>query len=147
MNARSKNIHISGPIVQREALAVAKSLRNDQFKASIGWLDRFKKRHSIVWNRVCGDSKDVDEGVESEYKPKLLELISPYQPKSIHNADKTELLLRALLTKSLGVKREKCTGGKMSKDRLTVLLCGNMVGEMERPLVIGKTASQDVSRT
>jgi hypothetical protein len=34
MNARSKNIHISGPMVQSEVLAVAKSLVNDQFKAS-----------------------------------------------------------------------------------------------------------------
>jgi hypothetical protein len=29
----------------------------------------------------------------------------------------------------------------MSKERLTVLLCGNMVGEMEKPLVIGKAAN------
>jgi hypothetical protein len=39
MNARSKNIHISSAMVQSEALAVAKSLINDQFKASTGWLD------------------------------------------------------------------------------------------------------------
>jgi hypothetical protein len=56
-----KNIHISGPVVQSEALAVAKSLR----KASAGWLDSFKKRHSIVWNGVCGESKDVGESVVS----------------------------------------------------------------------------------
>jgi hypothetical protein len=30
-NARSNNIHISGPMVQSEALAVARSLANDQF--------------------------------------------------------------------------------------------------------------------
>jgi hypothetical protein len=34
MNSRPKNIHISGPMFQSEALAVAKSLVNDQFKAS-----------------------------------------------------------------------------------------------------------------
>jgi hypothetical protein len=48
-------------MVQSEAFAVAKSLRNDQLKASTGWLDSFKKRYNIVWNRVCGESKDVDE--------------------------------------------------------------------------------------
>jgi hypothetical protein len=47
-NARSENIHISGPMVQSEALAVAKSLGNDQFKATSGLLDSFKKRHNIV---------------------------------------------------------------------------------------------------
>jgi hypothetical protein len=29
----------------------------------------------------------------------------------------------------------------MSKERLTVLLCGNMVGEMEKPLETGKAAN------
>jgi hypothetical protein len=36
-----------------------------------------------------------------------------------------------ITNKSLTVKGEKCTGRKMSKERLTVLLCGNMAGEME----------------
>jgi len=35
-------------------------------------------------------------------------------------------------------KNEICTGGKILKERLTVLLCSNMLGEFERPLVIGK---------
>jgi hypothetical protein len=60
-----KNIHISGPMVQSEAHTVATSLRNNQFKEATGWLDRFKKRHTIVRNRVCGESKDVDESVVS----------------------------------------------------------------------------------
>jgi hypothetical protein len=36
MNARSKNAHISGPMVPSEALTVAKSLGDDHFKASTG---------------------------------------------------------------------------------------------------------------
>jgi hypothetical protein len=36
MKARSKNIHTSDPMVQSEALAVAKSLGSDQFKVSTG---------------------------------------------------------------------------------------------------------------
>jgi hypothetical protein len=82
----------------------------DQFKVSTGWLDSFKKIHNIVWNRVCGESKDVKE---SEYKPKLLELVSPYEYKKICSADETGLFLRELPTKSLMVKGEMCTGGKI----------------------------------
>jgi hypothetical protein len=108
-------------MVQSEALAVFRSLGNDQFKVSAGWLDSFKKRHNIVWNGVCGESKDMDESVVSEYKLKLLELILPYEPKNIYNADETRLLFRALPTKSLVVKGGKCTEGKMSKERLTLL--------------------------
>jgi hypothetical protein len=41
----------------------------------------------VEWN--LWESKDVDESVVSEYKPKLLELISPHEPKNIYNADET----------------------------------------------------------
>jgi hypothetical protein len=47
-----KNIHITGPMVQSEALAATISFGNDQFKASTGRLDSFKKRHDTVWNGV-----------------------------------------------------------------------------------------------
>jgi hypothetical protein len=59
--------------------------------------------------------------------------------KNIYNVNK-RLFFLALPTKSLVVTGEKCTGDKISKEILTVLLCGNMVGEMEQPLVIGKAA-------
>jgi hypothetical protein len=98
-NAKSKNIHVSSPMLQSEALAVAKSLRNDQLMASTGWLDSFEKRQNIVWNRVCGESKDVDENVVSEYKPKLLELILPYESKNIYNADESGSLFLGITNK------------------------------------------------
>jgi hypothetical protein len=86
-NARSKNVHISGPVVQSESLAVARSsgmisLRSLQH----GWIEA-----QYCVDRVCGESKDVDESVVSEYKPKLLELISPYEPRNIYNAGETGL--------------------------------------------------------
>jgi hypothetical protein len=56
-------------------------------------------------------------------------LISPYEPKNIYNADEPGFFFWALPTKSLAVKGEKCTRGK-----LRVLLCGNMVEEMEKSL-------------
>jgi hypothetical protein len=48
------------------------------------------------------------------------------------------IVFRTSPRKSLVVKGEKSIGDKMSKERLTVLLCGNMVGQVEKPLVIGK---------
>jgi hypothetical protein len=68
----------------------------------------------------------VDGSVVSEYKPKLLELVSPYEPKHIYNADETRLVFRALPTKSLVVKGGKVYWGQNIR-RKTVLLCGNMV--------------------
>jgi hypothetical protein len=37
------------------------------------------------------------------------------------------------------LKGEKCTGGKMSKERQRYR-AGNMVGEIKKPLVVGKAA-------
>jgi hypothetical protein len=59
----------------------------------------------------------MDESVVSEHKPKVLELISPYEPKNIYIMDETGLFIWALSTKSLVVKGEKCTGGKISKKK------------------------------
>jgi hypothetical protein len=92
-----------------------------------GWIEA-----QYCVERICGESKDVDESIPSEYKPELLELISLYEPKNIYSAYERRLFLPELPTKSLAVKGEKCTKGKTSKERLTVLLCGNMVGEMEK---------------
>lgn len=136
--ARAKNLPISGPILQSQALEVAKSLNITTFKASSGWLDSFKSRHGIVWNQVCGEAKDVDQSVVSDWKEKLPSLVEGYDPKNIFNGDESGLFFRALPSKTLALKGEKCVGGKVSKERLTVFLCGNMAGEMEKPLVIGK---------
>ncbi len=136
--ARAKNLPISGPILQSEALAVAKRLENTTFKASVGWLNSFKERHGIGFNQVCGEAKDIDVGTVESWKQELQNLTSGYDSRDIYNADETGLFFRALPNKTLCLRGEKCVGGKISKERLTVLVCGNLCGDMEKPLVIGK---------
>ncbi|XP_015370012.1 PREDICTED: major centromere autoantigen B-like [Diuraphis noxia] len=43
---------LNGPIIQRQALKIAKSLKITDFKATNGWLDRFKKRNLICYRSV-----------------------------------------------------------------------------------------------
>lgn len=71
---------------------------------------------------------------------KIPSIINNYSPKNIYNADETGLFFRAVPNKTLHLKGERCIGGKLSKERLTILFCVNMEGEKEKPLVIGKTA-------
>lgn len=68
------------------------------------------------------------------------DIIKDYKPSDIYNMDETGLLFRALPDKTLSIRGDDCKGGKRSKDRLTVMLCVNMEGKFEKPLVIGKAA-------
>ncbi len=138
VNARSKNLPVSGPILQAQAMDVAQRLDVKTFKASTGWLNSFRQRHAIVWNTVCGEGKDVDGETVASWKDKLQNIVAGYEAKDIYNGDETGLFYRAFPNKTLCLRGEKCTGGKISKERLTIFVCGNMCGDLEMPLVIGK---------
>jgi hypothetical protein len=60
INCRSKSLPISGPILQTEATKLAEKLGISDFKASNGWLDRFKRRHNIVCKQINGEANDVN---------------------------------------------------------------------------------------
>ncbi|XP_025416874.1 tigger transposable element-derived protein 6-like [Sipha flava] len=110
----------------------------NDFKASNGWLEKFRKRHNISYKSVCGEASAVDRIAVDDWKKKLPNIIDKYEKRDIFNADETGLFLKVLPNKTKAFKNETCSGGKVSKERLTVLLCCNMIGEFERPLVLGK---------
>ena len=140
VQARSKNIPLSGPFIQEQAKLFAKKLGRDEFRASNGWLESFKNRHAIVWNSVSGESNDVDMSLVDDWKSKIGSLLEGYKPEDVYNCDETGLFFRALPNKTFAQKGDRCVGGKMSKERLTVLVCGNMRGDLEKLVVIGKAA-------
>lgn len=55
--ARSKNIPITGPMLQEKAMQISKALdvQPEEFKASNGWLNRFKTRNGIKAKFISGD--------------------------------------------------------------------------------------------
>jgi hypothetical protein len=136
--ARSKGFPMSGPLLKEKANIYAEKLDIQDFKASEGWLERFKKRSKIEFKTICGESASVDIKTVDEWKSKLLSICDGYDEKDIFNLDETGLFFRLLPNKTLSEKGEACSGGKVSKDRLTVLLCVSMQGEKLKPLVIGK---------
>jgi len=70
----------------------------------------------------------------------LSELLEGYKPCDIFNADETALFYKCMPDKTLTFKNEKCSGGKHSKDQLTLLLAVNMTGtDKLKPLIIGKS--------
>lgn len=138
---RDKNLPIGGPILQEKAQQFAKDLNHENFRASNGWLQNFKKRHELVFRKVCGESASVDNDVCVQWKDTLAEVTGGYKPEDIYNADETALFFKCLPDKTLSFKGDKCHGGKASKHRLTLLLGVNSTGTHKlKPLIIGKSA-------
>ncbi|XP_033231713.1 tigger transposable element-derived protein 6-like [Belonocnema kinseyi] len=109
---RSIDISVSGPMLQSKAKEIAEKLGIEKFQASNGWLESFQRRHNINFPILCGESAAADLAPENQF-----------------NADEFELLYRQMSRKSLVVKGEKCAGGKLAKERLTVLACCSSTGE------------------
>ncbi|XP_066139197.1 tigger transposable element-derived protein 4-like isoform X2 [Euwallacea fornicatus] len=139
---RKQNLPISGPVLQQKALNFAQQLGDKSFKASSGWLEKFKKRYGIVQKKICGESATVnEEHCNTWIQETFPALLAPYDEKDIFNADETGLVFKCLPDKTLSFKNEKCYGGKLSKERVTCLLAANMTGtEKLKIVLIGKSA-------
>lgn len=56
---------------------------------------------------------------------KLKEIIQELEPKNIFNVDETGLFYKCTPNKTLAFKGERCSGGKLSKERATLLIGAN----------------------
>jgi hypothetical protein len=140
-SSRAAGIPISGVLLKEKALHAAARLGIEDFKASNGWIDRFKNRYNIVYKTICGESAGVNLETVSHWKcTTLSNHVDGYALKDIFNVDETGLFFNVLPHKTLDFKGDPCHGGKHSKARLTILLGANADGsERLRPFVLGKS--------
>ncbi|XP_071552203.1 tigger transposable element-derived protein 4-like isoform X2 [Panulirus ornatus] len=136
---------VSGPILCSKALAFASKLGHIDFKATHGWLDRFKKRKNIVFGKAPARRKREEDNTTPELKPGewqssvLHQLLLEYDPGDIFAVEEIGILYNTLPAVAPSLRSERCAGGIRSRLRLTILLCGNMTGTEKFPLlVVGK---------
>lgn len=139
-NQRSKNVPITGPILREKANEFGQLLGKQNYHCSEGWINRFRSRHNIVFGKISGEAASVPDGVpETWLQTVFQEIRKGYTDDEIFNADETGLFYRMTYDKTMKFKGERCTGGKMSKERITVMVAANMTGSEKRKLfVIGK---------
>jgi len=95
----------------------------------------------LGFKQVCGESAaDNVEEVDSWKMNVLPQLVKDYSNRDIYNTDEFGLFYRLTPNKTMSVKGQQCHGGKLRKDRLTVLVGANADGSDKlKPLVIGKS--------
>ena len=66
---------------REKVVEYAKVLGHEEFQASSGWLDKFKKCHSIKEKVISGESGSVSEADCNQWKTTTLRLIfEEYEP-------------------------------------------------------------------
>ena len=140
--ARAQGVPISGEILRSVAEQLSYTLNPaaDLWTCSSGWLSRWKQRHNIKYKVISGENAAVDKAVCEDWKKMILQpILQRYDANDVFNADETGLYWRLLPDKTHAVAGDTCSGGKKSKERVTVLICTNMTGTEKCPLLtIGK---------
>nr|XP_024218269.1 tigger transposable element-derived protein 6-like [Halyomorpha halys] len=137
---RAENIPLSGTLIKQKGRSFAAQLDITDFNGSNGWLEGFKKRYDLVFKKICGESAVVDNDCCNQWISDLPMIIDQYSPDDIFNADETALFFRCIPSATFTFKGDPCHGGKLSKERVTLLLAASMSGKEKLPLLmIGKS--------
>ena len=108
------------------------SAETDDFKASRGWFEKFKKRsgiHSVIRHGEAASSNEKEaEAFKVEFDKIIKE--EDYVPQQVFNCDETGLFWKKMPKRTFITQEEKALPGhKPMKDRLTLLFCANASGD------------------
>lgn len=140
LKIQKASIPALGSWLQERARILANEMNIVDFKGSNKWLSGFMKRYQLSLQRICGESKKVDEENIQTWIENNKSEIEAFNPADVFNCDETGIFYRCLPNRTVSLKGSKCHGGANSKERVTALLCCNMTGTEKLPLlVIGKS--------
>lgn len=139
---RSKGTPISGVMVTEKAKILYREMYPDKgenhFKASTGWLCRFKNRHGIRQLRMQEEFLTSDWNAAGVFKNIFKSFIEQHEltRDQVFNCDETGLYWRLLPNETLADNSEKQGKNfKSSKDRVTLMATANASGDFRLPLV------------
>ncbi|NXH73132.1 TIGD4 protein, partial [Hydrobates tethys] len=135
--AQCLNVPVNGPMLRLKANDFAQKLGHNDFKCSNGWLDRFKSRYGLVFRaQPVEAAATTTVGAPTLWYQNVLPYLNYYQPKNVFYIQETGLLYQMLPHNTFAFKGETCSVGKLSKERITVVVGTNMDGSEKLPLLV-----------
>ncbi|KAF6271808.1 hypothetical protein mRhiFer1_016923 [Rhinolophus ferrumequinum] len=141
---RSAGVPVRGVELQAAAERFAQCFGRTDFKASTGWLFRFRNRHAIGNQKVCVEQvlSSVPENVEP-FRQKLSMLIKEEKLllAQLYSGGETDLFWKSMPENMQANRKDICLPGrKINKERLSALLCANADGTHKlKSIIIGKS--------
>lgn len=144
LSERIKHNLVTDKILQLKALEFHNELNpSKKFEASHGWVQKFKKRHSIRLLKVCGEKLSCNDNAVPLFVERFIKLLHDKDllPDQIYNADESGLVYKFLNNTTLVSSNERyAPGRKASKERITIMPCTNANGQHKLPLmIVGKS--------
>ncbi|XP_064478259.1 tigger transposable element-derived protein 4-like [Ornithodoros turicata] len=126
--ARSANLPVNSVVVRTKAEEMALRF-NIYFSCSDEWLDRFRRRHELIFRAIVVEAATVEESVCEDWRStRMKKVLEEYEPANVYNVDQTALYYQLLLEKMLSFAGDTCMGSKHSKLRVTVLVDAKITG-------------------
>ena len=131
---------LSGQMLLEKARKLARDLHyDDDDKIDLNWINRFKSRHMVYAAKLHGEASAVNLEGLNEWKVRMLpSILDKFPMENIFNVDETALFWKLLPNCTHMVKGQKFSGGKRSKERISVLVGASAGGEKLPLLTIGK---------
>lgn len=139
INCNKTGTPIGNQILKEKVLQLVQATGQTELTVSNGFICRALKRTNITMKKQYGESNSVCTDLIIQWQYKLSDYLKNAEPQDIWNGDELGLFWRMLPNKSYVIKDGVCKFGKQSKERITVFVCGNMMGEKYKLTVIGKS--------
>lgn len=145
-NEIERNMPLSQLIIMHKALSIFNHIQSqrgdttENFAASRGWFDKFKKRSNLHNIRITGEAASADAAAATAFPATLKAIIEKgdYPPELVFNVDETGLFWKRMPKRTfISREQKRAPGFKAAKDRFTLLLGGNAKGDFKlKPLLV-----------
>ncbi|XP_046590225.1 jerky protein homolog-like [Neodiprion lecontei] len=144
LDYRCKGIAVSGPMLCRQALVINSRIGEpENFKASHGWLEKWKRRTHIKNLKITGEKLLADVEAANVYKAEFAEMVATkkLEGSQVFNMDESGLVYKSTPKRTfVAADQAQAAGGKKQLERVIIATCSNADGSFMLPLIlIGKS--------